>query len=68
MTVMVAEDCSMCVQPSQVVRTAWADIDVCKLGWRVPMSPEAVENASCGVEALADSKTNFDQTSAFAKR
>lgn len=43
MTVMVAEDRSMCVQPHQVVRTAWVDIDLCRLGCRVPMSPEAVE-------------------------
>ena len=43
MTVLVAEDRSMCVQPSQVVQTAGADIDLCKLGYRVPMSSEAVE-------------------------
>jgi hypothetical protein len=43
MTVMVAEERSMCVQPGQIVRTAWVDIDLCKLGTRVPMSPEAVE-------------------------
>lgn len=43
MTVLVAEDRSMCVQPDQIVRTAWVDIDICKLGSRVPMSPEAVE-------------------------
>ena len=43
MTVMVSEDRSMCVQPHQVVRTAWVDIDLCKLGFRLPMSPEAVE-------------------------
>jgi hypothetical protein len=33
----------MCVQPHQVVRTAWVDIDLCKLGSLLPMSPEAVE-------------------------
>src|SRR5947207_3828177 len=43
MTVMVAEDRSMCVQPNQVVRTAWVDIDLCRLSFRLPMSPEAVE-------------------------
>ncbi len=43
MSVMVAEDRSMCVQPHQVVRTAWIDIDVCRLGFRSVMSPEAVE-------------------------
>jgi hypothetical protein len=43
MTVLVAEDRSMCVQPYQTVQTAWVDIDLCKLGCRVPMSPEAVE-------------------------
>jgi hypothetical protein len=25
------------------VRTAWVDIDLCRLGFRMPMSPEAVE-------------------------
>lgn len=43
MTVMVAEDRSMCVPPNQVVRTAWVDIDLCRLSFRLPMSPEAVE-------------------------
>lgn len=43
MTVVVAEDRSMCVQPNQVVRTAWVDIDLCRLSFRLPMSPEAVE-------------------------
>jgi len=43
MTVMVAEDRSMCVQPYRVVRTAWVDIDLGKLGTRLLMSPEAVE-------------------------
>ena len=43
MTVMVAEDRSMCVQPDQIVRTAWIDVDLCVLGSRLPMSPEAVE-------------------------
>ena len=43
MTVLVPEDRSMCVQPYQVVQTAWLDIDLCRLGFRLPMSPEAVE-------------------------
>jgi hypothetical protein len=43
MTVMVAEDRSMCVQPHQVVRTGWVDIDLRGLSFRHPMSPEAVE-------------------------
>jgi hypothetical protein len=43
MTVTVAEGRSMCVQPNQVVRTAWVDIDLCRLSFRLPMSPEAVE-------------------------
>jgi hypothetical protein len=43
MTVLVAEDRSMCVQPHQVVHTAWVDIDQCRLGCRVPMSPDSVE-------------------------
>ena len=36
MTVMVAEDRSMCVQPDQIVRTAWIDVDLCVL---VPVCP-----------------------------
>jgi hypothetical protein len=43
MSVVVAEDRSMCVQPHQLVRTAWVDIDLCRLGFRMAMSPEAVE-------------------------
>jgi hypothetical protein len=43
MSVVVAEDRSMCVQRHQLVRTAWVDIDLCRLGFRMPMSPEAVE-------------------------
>lgn len=31
------------VQPHQLVRTAWVNIDSCRLGFRMPMSPEAVE-------------------------
>jgi hypothetical protein len=37
----------MCVQPDQMVRTAWVDIDVCRLGFRLPMSPEGVEKKCC---------------------
>jgi hypothetical protein len=44
MSVTVAEDRSMCVRPEQTVQTAWVDIDLCSLGFRLPMSPEAVEN------------------------
>jgi hypothetical protein len=43
MSVVVAEDRSMCVQPHQLVRTTWVDIDLCRLGFRMLMSPEAVE-------------------------
>lgn len=43
MSVLVAEDRSMCVRPDQTVRTGWVDIDLCRLGCRAPMSPEAVE-------------------------
>ena len=42
-TVRVAEDRSMCAQQSQVVQTAWVEIDLCELGCRSPMSSEAVE-------------------------
>ena len=43
MSVAVYEDRSLCVQPGQLVHTAWVDIDACKLGFRSQMSPEAVE-------------------------
>lgn len=43
MTVSVAEDRAMLVQPDQVVATAWINIDACRLGSRSVMSPEAVE-------------------------
>lgn len=43
MVVKVAEDRSLSVRPDQVVKTAWIDIDLCRLGCRVLMSPEAVE-------------------------
>ncbi len=43
MTVIVAEDRSLCVRQDQFVKTAWVDIDKCRLGCRVQMSPEAVE-------------------------
>lgn len=36
-------DRSMCVRPDQNVRTAWININVCELGNRSRMSPEAVE-------------------------
>ena len=32
----------MCVRPDQTISTAWIDIDLCVLGCRVPMAPEAV--------------------------
>ena len=54
MTVMVAEDRSMCVHPNQVVRTAWVDIDLCRLSFRAPMSPEAVERNIGGLLNLGD--------------
>jgi hypothetical protein len=53
MSVTVSEDRSMCVQPHQVVRTAWIDIDLCKLGFRQPMSPEAVKKK---ISAAAQSR------------
>ncbi|MFH5926432.1 hypothetical protein [Roseomonas sp. SXEYE001] len=43
MAVRVAEDRSLSVRPGQIVRTAWVDIDLCRLGNRARMSPEAVE-------------------------
>jgi hypothetical protein len=39
----VIEDRSMCVQPGEGVTADWIDIDCCRLGSRVQMSPEAVE-------------------------
>ena len=43
MSVRVAEDRSLCVQPKEVVKTAWINIDLCVLGNRTRMTPEAVE-------------------------
>lgn len=43
MTVTVAMDRSLYVKRNQLVKTAQIDIDCCKLGSRVGMSPEAVE-------------------------
>jgi hypothetical protein len=37
------EDRSMCVQPDETVCVEWVDIDLCVLGNRARMSPEAVE-------------------------
>jgi hypothetical protein len=42
-SVAVYEDRTMSVQQDQVVRTAWIPIDLCRLGNRARMSPEAVE-------------------------
>lgn len=39
----IVEDRSIYVQPSQHIKTSWIDIDLCYLGSRVRMSPEAVE-------------------------
>jgi hypothetical protein len=54
MTVAVPEDRSMCVQLYQVVRTAWVDIDLCRLSFRMPMSPEAVEKKFRRLLSLGD--------------
>jgi hypothetical protein len=43
MAIWVAEDRSLSVKPGQCVRTAWIDIDLCKLANRSRMSPEAVQ-------------------------
>ena len=43
MSVTLYEDRSMVVQPGQIVMTGWVDIDLCRLGCRARMSPEAVE-------------------------
>jgi hypothetical protein len=37
------EDRSFLVRPDQTVKVAWVEIDRCRLGSRVRMSPEAVE-------------------------
>lgn len=42
MAVWTAEDRTLSVRPDQVVCTAWVNIDLCSLGNRTPMSPEAV--------------------------
>lgn len=39
----MVEDRSLLVQPNQVVRAEWISIDLCVLGCRVRMNPEAVE-------------------------
>lgn len=41
--VWTAEDRTLSVRPDQVVQTAWVDIDLCRLGNRARMAPEAVE-------------------------
>lgn len=43
MSVRIPEDRSISVGPHQFVQTAWVDIDCCKLGSRVPLSPGSVE-------------------------
>lgn len=43
MSVRVVEDRSLCIQPDQVVKSDWIDIDCCKLGLHSRMTPEAVE-------------------------
>ena len=40
---ITASDRTLIVPPGQTVMTAWIDIDVCVLGCRVLMAPEAVE-------------------------
>ena len=54
MSVAVYEDRSLCVGPGQSVRTAWVDIDQCRLGFRAPMSPEAVEKKYRRLLCLGD--------------
>lgn len=43
MAISVAEDRSILVGQHQIVRTDWIDIDLCRLGNRTPMAPEAVQ-------------------------
>ena len=45
MSVRVLQDRSMCVRPDQLVRTAWVDVDCCRLGSRTPMGVGDVEHA-----------------------
>lgn len=44
----------MSVQPGQVVRTAWIDVDQAALGSHVRMSPEAIEKAYRRLLCLGD--------------
>lgn len=41
----MTEDRSMMVQPDQIVKTGWIDIDVCRLGCRDRMDAAAIERA-----------------------
>jgi hypothetical protein len=56
MTVWVAEDRSIAVSRDQIVQTAWIDINLCMLGSRVQMSPEAVEKAFRRLLCLGDQR------------
>ena len=53
-SVWVAEDRSMSVQPGQVVRTAWIPIDDCVLGSRGNISPAAVERSAQRLVCLGE--------------
>jgi hypothetical protein len=43
MPVIIHEDRTMCVQPHQTVKCEWVYVNLCVLGCRDRMSPEAVE-------------------------
>lgn len=48
------DDRTMIVQPHQTVVTQWVDIDLCKLGSRARMTPEAVEKKWRGMLQIGD--------------
>jgi hypothetical protein len=54
MTVWTAQDRSLSVRPSQVVRTAWIDIDQAKLGNRSRMAVGDVEGSFRKLLCLGD--------------
>ena len=54
MSVWVAEDRSMSVRQDQVVKTAWVDIDACRLGSRVPMASATLDEKARKLICIGD--------------
>ncbi len=51
---MISDDRDMAVRPTQIVKTAWVPIDLCRLGSRVALNPAAVERAFRRLLSLGD--------------